>query len=55
MTDKDLSELALKKRREYRKKWNAKNRDKCRKYEKRYWLKRALKELEDNANAEHSG
>ena len=44
MTKEKLAELATKKRREYKKAWNAKNPDKCREYTRRYWEKKVLTE-----------
>jgi len=44
MSRENLGELAAAKRREYKKAWNAKNRDKCREYVRRYWEKKALLE-----------
>ena len=37
----ELSKAAVAKRREYKKEWNAKNRDKCKEYTQRYWEKKA--------------
>ena len=44
MNEKILEEKAAEIRREYKKQWNAKNRDKCREYARRYWEKKVLKE-----------
>ena len=39
-----LTEKARAKRREYKKQWNSKNRDKCKEYTRRYWEKKVLQE-----------
>ena len=44
MKEKSLAEQAAEKRREYKKEWNAKNRDKCREHTRRYWERKVLKE-----------
>ena len=49
MNEKLLSEQAAAKRREYKRRWNAKNRDKCREYTRRYWERLASKEGDGNA------
>ena len=46
MSEKSLAEQAAEKRREYKKAWNAKNRDKCREHTRRYWERKVLKEQE---------
>ena len=52
MNEKSLAEQAAEKRREYKRQWNADNRDKCREYTRRYWERQVLKEQQgaDNAN-----
>jgi len=44
MDKKTLPERAVAKRREYKRAWNAKNRDKCREYTRRYWERKVLQE-----------
>ena len=46
MNEKSLAELAAEKRREYKKAWNAKNREKCREHTRRYWERKVLKSQE---------
>ena len=45
VSEKSLNELTAEKRREYKRQWNAKNRDKCKIYTKRYWRKKVMEEL----------
>ena len=47
MNEKILSERAAEKRREYKKAWNAKNRDKCKEHIRRYWERKVLQELQE--------
>jgi hypothetical protein len=47
MSEKSLAEQAAEKRREYKKQWNAKNRDKCREHVRRYWERKVLKEKQE--------
>jgi hypothetical protein len=47
MIEKSLEELAVEKRREYKRAWNAKNRDKCREHTRRYWERKVLNELQE--------
>ena len=44
MTDKTLSQKAAEKRREYKRRWSAKNRDKVREHTRRYWERKVLRE-----------
>ena len=44
MDEKTLAERAAEKRREYKRAWNAKNRDKCREHTRRYWEWKVLQE-----------
>ncbi|MDR1065155.1 MAG: phosphatase [Oscillospiraceae bacterium] len=54
MDEKILAEKAAEKRREYKRAWNARNRDKCRKHTHDYWMRKALREMEGNADdADH--
>lgn len=48
MSERDMAkvEAANQARREYCRRWRAANRDKVRGYNEKYWLKRALRELE---------
>ena len=51
MDRKFLSEDAAEKRREYKRQWNAKNRDRIREHTRRYWERKALQErqvIEEN-------
>ena len=47
LTDEQLEELAREKQREYQREWRKKNPDKVRKYNKRYWMKKALEMLKE--------
>ena len=51
MTDKELEKLARKERLEYFKEWRSKNKDKVKKHNQTYWLKKAKQRLEA---AEHT-
>ena len=42
MNEKSLSELAAEMRREYKRQWGAKNRDKVKEHTRRYWERKAL-------------
>ena len=44
MDERSLSEEAAEKRREYKRRWNAKNRDKIKEHVRRYWEKKVLEE-----------
>jgi len=44
MDGKSLTEQAADKRREYKRAWYAKNRDKCREHTRRYWERKVLAE-----------
>ena len=46
LSDKELKELARKKRNEYMQNWRKNNPDKIKKHQETYWEKVALKELE---------
>lgn len=46
MTESTLKELAAKERREYFRQWRAKNPDRVRENNRRYWEKRAAKKAE---------
>lgn len=52
MTDQKLQELAREEQRRYEKEWRAKNPDKVREKNRRYWAKRALKRLEASKEKE---
>lgn len=48
-----LEELAKEEERNYRRSWRAKNRERIREYNRRYWLRRAQREVtgkEDQSN-----
>ena len=49
MNGKFLSEEAAEKRREYKRQWNAKNRDRVREHTRRYWERKALQEMQVTA------
>ena len=49
MDRKFLSEDAAEKRREYKRQWNAKNRDRVREHTRRYWERKALQEMQVTA------
>jgi hypothetical protein len=44
MDEKTLAEKAAEKRREYKRQWNAKNRDKIKEHVCSYWERKVLKE-----------
>ena len=46
LSDKELKELARKKRNEYMQNWRKNNPDKIKKHQETYWERVALKELE---------
>ena len=46
MKEKSLTELAAEKRREYKRAWYAKNRDKCKEHMRRYWERKVLDQKE---------
>lgn len=46
MSETQLTEKAREERNRYQREWRAKNRDKCRAIQERYWLKRARMELD---------
>jgi len=48
MDEKALTERAAEKRREYKRHWNAANRDKVREHTRRYWEKKVLQEEKIN-------
>ena len=50
MSEKSLAELAAEKRREYKKAWYAKNRERCKEHTRRYWQKKALQEQGGNSD-----
>ena len=47
LTSGQLDKIATEKRREYHRNWQRENKEKVREYQKRYWRKKALEELED--------
>lgn len=47
ISDKELKELARKKRNEYMRSWKRKNPDKVKEYQNNYWERQALKDLEE--------
>lgn len=47
LTDKEIQELAREKQREYQREWRKKNPDKVKEYNKRYWMRRALREVKE--------
>lgn len=47
MIEKNLAERAAEKRREYKRVWNAKNREKCKEHTRRYWERKVLQEQKD--------
>lgn len=46
MTGKQADEQAREARNRYQREWRAKNKDKCKAIRERYWMKKALAELE---------
>lgn len=53
MTEKELAELARIERNKYHKEWRAKNPEKVRERNKRYWERRAAKAAEQGGTAEN--
>lgn len=47
LTDKELQELARQKKNEYQRNWRKKNPEAQKKYQDRYWRKRALEDLRE--------
>ena len=47
-----ISDAALKAKREYFRAWRAANKDRTREYQKRYWEKKAKKEVKKSAENE---
>ena len=47
MSDNTLELKAIEERREYMRKWRANNKDKVKEHQKRYWLKKAEKRVDD--------
>ena len=57
MNEQDIKKMAVELRREYRRNWAKANRDKTRKYDQRYWERKAeqmqlSKESKDNGKNE---
>lgn len=53
ITQEQLEELALEKRREYQRNWRAKNKDKVKMYNETYWknqVKEEIREIEASRN-----
>jgi hypothetical protein len=48
MNEKILAEKAAEKRREYKRQWNANNRDKVREHNQRYWERKVLMEVNNH-------
>ena len=55
MSEKELAELARIERNRYHKEWRAKNPDKVRERNKKYWERRAAKALAEQGGAESNG
>ena len=53
MEEQKVSEAVRKAQREYNKKWRAANKEKVRQYNKNFWEKKALVQLQSAENAEH--
>lgn len=51
MTDKELKDLARKERNRYHREWRAKNKDRVKAINTRYWAKKALERAEKEAQA----
>lgn len=49
MTEKDIKEMARKKKNEYQRKWRKNNPEKVREHQNNYWERLALKEMEGKA------
>lgn len=45
LTEQEIRELALEAQREYKREWRAKNKDKIRASNQRYWEKKALERV----------
>ena len=48
MENEELIKMAKKLEAEYHKQWRAKNKDKVKEINQRYWLNKAIKELQKN-------
>jgi hypothetical protein len=48
MDEKTLAEKDAEKRREYKRRWNAENRDKVREHTLRYWERKVLEEVNNH-------
>lgn len=55
MTEAELREKAAEAKRAYQREWYAKNRDKCRERNQRYWRKKALKAAENQPETAQEG
>lgn len=51
MTDKEMQELARKERNRYHREWRAKNKDRVKEINNRYWAKKALEHDEKEARS----
>lgn len=51
-TEKEIQEMAREERNRYAREWRAKNKDRVRETNQRYWLKRAMKMLESSKEKE---
>ena len=51
MSKKEISEAAAEARRQYQKAWYAKNRDKVKGYQQRYWERKAASNAADTSEA----
>jgi len=52
MDEKQLAEMAAELRREYKRRWNAANREKVKEHLRRYWERRVLREMEAQNGAD---
>ena len=55
MTETELREKAAEAKRAYQREWYAKNKDKCRERNRRYWRKKALQAAENPPAAVQEG
>lgn len=51
----DMTEQAAEARRAYKREWYAKNKDKTREYQRRYWAKKARESGSEQQKTEDSG
>ncbi len=50
LSQEELEKLAVEARREYLREWRKKNKEKVAEYQKRYWARKALREMEEEGH-----